>query len=396
MTRGPRCSPLRRRLGSATIGAVLVGLGCAQATGTRHPAVAGPTVGSPLAFVAGTVLGPLTRFEDTRIGGLSGLAYDVERQELLALSDAGRDSRFYVFDLTIGDASVTVEPRAVVRLRGPDGRPLETDLDPEGMALTSCGHILVASEGGRDIQREVSPAIYEFTRDGRLVGALPVPEKFRLYADATEPRGVRFNRAFESLSLAPSESRLFTATEAALLQDTPANDPTDATRGRILEYERRGQGFEPMREWSYRLDPPTVPDDFVSSVGENGLVDLLALSDTELLALERSFVIETGADPGRRHQQIRLYRISTDEATNVIELRSLLDPGAPAPLAKTLVLDFGTDTPRPPDHIVDNYEGLAFGPMLADGSRTIILASDDNFSDRQQTAILVFRIEHEP
>ncbi len=393
MPQGPQRSPFRRLLAPAAIGVVLIGGGCANEADPGRSDAEARTVAPPVRFLAGTALDPDRLFEGTRIGGLSSLSYDAERAELLALSDIGLDSRLYVFDLTVDEASIEVVPRAIVRLLGPEGRPLDTDLDSEGMALSASDTILVASEGGRDAKRELSPAVYEFTRDGRLVGALSLPEKFRLFPTGADARGVRFNRAFESLTLAPSGNRLFTATESALLQDTPSPAAQDGMLCRILEYERRSESFEPTREWAYRIEPPAVPDDFEASTGENGLVELLALSDTELLALERSFVVEAGVDSPRLYQRIRLYRISTDDATNVSGRNSLVDPITTAPVEKTLMLDFGDDTARPADLIVDNYEGLAFGPVLEDGSRTIILVSDDNFSERQQTVFLLFGLE---
>ena len=42
--------------------------------------------------------------------------------------------------------------------------------------------------------------------------------------------------------------------------------------------------------------------------------------------------------------------------------------------------------------VMDNFEGMALGPPLADGGRTLILVADDNFSARQRTMFLLFRM----
>jgi hypothetical protein len=42
---------------------------------------------------------------------------------------------------------------------------------------------------------------------------------------------------------------------------------------------------------------------------------------------------------------------------------------------------------------LDNLEGLAFGPKLPDGSQTLLLVSDDNFSDLQITQFLLFKVK---
>ena len=41
---------------------------------------------------------------------------------------------------------------------------------------------------------------------------------------------------------------------------------------------------------------------------------------------------------------------------------------------------------------LENFEGMGFGPPLPDGSRTLLLVSDDNFSQRQRTTFLLFRL----
>jgi hypothetical protein len=39
---------------------------------------------------------------------------------------------------------------------------------------------------------------------------------------------------------------------------------------------------------------------------------------------------------------------------------------------------------------LDNVEGMAIGPDLADGRRTLVLISDNNFSPAQFTQFLLF------
>ena len=63
------------------------------------------------------------------------------------------------------------------------------------------------------------------------------------------------------------------------------------------------------------------------------------------------------------------------------------------PARKTLVLDLADVrglSPAVPG--LENFEGMGFGPPLPDGSRTLLLVSDDNFSQRQRTTFLLFRL----
>ncbi|MBC6435380.1 hypothetical protein FM036_37935, partial [Nostoc sp. HG1] len=62
------------------------------------------------------------------------------------------------------------------------------------------------------------------------------------------------------------------------------------------------------------------------------------------------------------------------------------------PAQKRLLLNL-TDLNLPTDANhpitgVDNIEGLAFGPKLADGRHSIVLVSDNNFGSTQYTQIL--------
>lgn len=41
---------------------------------------------------------------------------------------------------------------------------------------------------------------------------------------------------------------------------------------------------------------------------------------------------------------------------------------------------------------LDNVESMAFGPDLPDGPRTLVLVSDNNFSETQETQFLAFTL----
>jgi hypothetical protein len=63
-------------------------------------------------------------------------------------------------------------------------------------------------------------------------------------------------------------------------------------------------------------------------------------------------------------------------------------------LPKRLVLDLDEILPQlePGQQTLDNLEGMTFGPRLPSGERTLLLVSDDNFSEHQRTTFLAFRI----
>ena len=49
------------------------------------------------------------------------------------------------------------------------------------------------------------------------------------------------------------------------------------------------------------------------------------------------------------------------------------------PLKKKLLIDFDSFKTNLTDKIIDNIEGITFGPKLANGNKSLILISDDNF-----------------
>lgn len=172
---------------------------------------------------------------------------------------------------------------------------------------------------------------------------------------------------------------MFTATENALAQDGPAADLENESPSRILQYDlKTGQ---PIREFQYIVDLPVAPNP-AGSFSTNGLVDLLALDNTgTLLSLERAFSTGVG-------NTIKLYEVHLQGATNIKGVGSVdgLEVGAVA--QKRLLLDFA-DLNLP----LDNIEGLTLGPKLPDGRQSLVVVSDNNFSETQFTQFLSFAID---
>jgi glycerophosphoryl diester phosphodiesterase len=264
-------------------------------------------------------------------------------------------------------------------------------LDPEGIVLTRGGEVIVSSEGiGREPR--VPPGLIRYSRTGAVIGLLDVRDRFLPTTTGPLVRGVRANYGFEALTLSPDGERLFTATETALAQDGEAATFESGTLARLLEYTADGASFRPAREFIYPIDPVVRPP-FESSVVVKGLVELLALSRTEMLALERTY-LENKATPGLGTNYARVYRVSIDGAADVSRLESLQHAGSRARVRKTLVLDLANVKGLSADlaPALDNFEALAFGPKLGDGSASLVMASDDNFSPNQRNWFLLFRI----
>jgi len=340
---------------------LLAGLlaGCAQHSAVPPPPPVELLGRAPLVLPFGLEMDGL------RVGGLSGIVRE-PAGTWLAVVDNDQETPARVFRLAfeMGEDGVTSRslkdvPVGAIRLEGLDGR----NFDGEGIALEASGNLLVSSETEPSIRR-VSP-------DGKILGELPVPSIFK----AGKGTGIRNNEGFEPLALAPGGGALWTANERPLQQDGPG-DKTASGPVRLLRYERRGEDLVPAAQYVYEVDRIERPG---VRFNVRGLVDLLPLPGGDLLALEREYVELRGF-------KIQIFRVSLDGATDVSGFDSL--PGKSyVPVRKTPFFDFAGI-----GFVPDNVEGMTFGPTLPDGSRTLVLVSDNNFLRLQQTQILALRL----
>lgn len=341
-----------------------------------------------LDFLGQAVVPPETAVEGLPVGGLSALTYDAEKRVYYALSDDRSEhgpARFYTLAIDLGEGHLeggNVRVTAVTVLRNEDGEPFPRGgIDPEGLAFDPRSRTLYLSSEGA-AARGLAPFVRQVGLDGKFLRNLPLPRAFLPTPDGAS--GVRDNLAFESLALTPDGAFLFTGTENALAQDGPAADVGLGSPSRLLRFDlRRGV---PDEEAVYPVEPVSRPPVPATAFRVNGLVELLALDDEHLLALEREFVPGVG-------NRLRLYAVSLEGATDVagVERLSALPPGTLHPVAKRLVLDLARVAGG---HLaLQNTEGMTFGPRLPDGRRTLVLVSDDNFDPpRETTQLLAFAL----
>ncbi len=313
-------------------------------------------------------------YEGTSVGGLSALTYDGRRGVYYSLVDNGpaatSEARFYTLRIpTKGGVLGTPEILDVTTLRDASGQPFTaSNFDGEGLTLTRRGDLLASSE--------TEPSIRRFDLDGNLLEELPVPQKFKVAPEGQAQR----NQTFESLALAPNGRSLFTAVEGPLAPD--GRTAEGENRIRILRYEDRGPGgFQPIEEFFYLTEPG------------QGVVEIVALSEDELLVLERGFQSGVG-------NTVRVFRVSLDDAENVSDEPSLAAPGL-EPVEKELLVDLadcpssGATTPgTQANPLLDNYESLTLGPRLPGGRRSLLLQSDDNFNPGQVTRVVALGVEN--
>jgi hypothetical protein len=335
----------------------------------------------------------LTRFPPAggpRFGGISGLAAAAAAGEFLGISDDHENPRVYRLRTTGSGSGFRVSAVDYISLQLPSSGAFH--LDPESIAVAPNGNLLIVSEGMGSAEPRVPPAVLEFAPNGTFIGSLPVRDRFVPNPTGPLVKGVRGNIGFESITITPA-GRLFVGTESAIVQDGELTTFEQGAPARIIEYVATSGGYETAREFGYMVEPVHRPP-FDAGLAVNGLVELLALDEETLLALERSFVTEA-ANTGRNMNRIRLFRIDLRRATDVSRLDSLQDRSSFTPVRKVQLLDLSEVPGLSPELApsLDNFEAIVFAPALPDGRAGLILASDDNFNPSQRTWFLLFAVD---
>jgi hypothetical protein len=222
--------------------------------------------------------------------------------------------------------------------------------DSEGIAYRS-------TTGSVFVSDEVASSITQFgATSGATIGGVTVPA---IYASAN----VQSNMGLESLAFGPGG--LWTANEEAIVPD---GSLSTTSQGSWVRIQRFDAALAAAGQWAYRTDPISALSPFTTAE-RSGVVDILPWTASTLLVLEREFGGSFIPD-----FRSRLYGVDVAAASDVSALASLTGGGF-TPLAKTLLWqgDFGTS----------NFEGMTFGPTLADGWTSLLLVSDNGGGIRQ-------------
>jgi hypothetical protein len=338
-----------------------------------------------------------TKFQDTEIGGLSGLVYDKKTNRILAVSDdRGKvnQTRFYEFDLTaLTEKSFLLRPAAVVKFKDKDGNFFKgSRSDFEGISLTTLGDVLISSEGPYRGSSPANPEFLRFSRTGEFLEQFALPAKFLppVKDQIEKLSGARDNKSLEALSTTIDGKTIFVGMEEALYQDGEMSTVTYASTSRIILYK----DSRPVKEIAYKLDK--IDSDKAAgkesdkevdlSRPDTGLTDIAAIDDSNFFSLERSYI------PFSNTTVIRIFKCTiSDKTTDVSEISSLKNATYTV-VDKELVADLSDYLPQMNPHQLDNIEGIAFGPTLTNGNRTIIVVSDNNFSKGQRTLFMAFEV----
>ncbi|MGW3726979.1 esterase-like activity of phytase family protein [Streptomyces sp. NPDC000851] len=287
-----------------------------------------------------------TTYEGTYVGNFSALASDWNGT-LAALSD--RSSLFALNGRTF-------QPKAVVQLADETGAAL----DSEGLVIDRDGTWLISSE--------TEPSVRRYSRDGRILDRLPVPDALRV---APAGRAVG-NGTFEGLTMLPGGRTLIASMEYALSGDS-------AGIVRLQTWKRHHGSFALGAQYAYRADAGL------------GVPEITATRDGRLLVLERGFTPGVG-------NTVRLYLADPRRATDTSGIDNLTGQDGVRLIKKTLLADIadcpdlGATAKQPqPNPLLDNIEAMTITGHR-NGRLNVLLASDDNQNAVQTTRFYSLRV----
>ncbi|MGP1991358.1 esterase-like activity of phytase family protein [Zobellia laminariae] len=322
-----------------------------------------------LQFVDEYVLPDGSIYAGTTVGGLSAIDYADGRWYMIS-DDAKAPIRFYTADIQFnenGFENVTIN--GVTELLNGSNLPFaDGEVDPESIRVTPGGSLLWSSEG--NIKSGTDPFVRLASVDGSYKSSISLSEKFKVSDD--ENRGPRHNGVIEGLSVAYDKVGYWASMELPLVQDgvEPIVEDTDSPVR--IAYINASGVFG--KEFAYELDPIARKFD-ETAFTVNGVVEILEYDTDKFLVLERSF--STGyADGGNN---VKIYDVDASKATDVSGMDSLKDADY-IKATKKLLFDFESVRNQLTDGVVDNIEGITFGPELENGNRSLVLVADNNFS----------------
>ena len=333
-----------------------------------------------------------TVYNNTLVGGLSGIDYDQKRNLFYIISDDRSEknpARFYSAGIYFTGAGIdSIRFTGVTYILQPDGSVYpnsKTDRfntpDPEGIRYNPVNNQLVwSNEGERAVRGKdtvlINPAVNIVSTAGKYISSFTMPPNLVMHTAAIGPRQ---NGVLEGLSFADNYKTLFVNIEEPLYEDGPRADITGNNAYiRILKFNVATQ--KNIAQYAYKLDPVAHSAIPATAFKVNGVPEIMSIGNNKLLVIERSF------STGRLHNTIKIFIADLNAATDVSNI-SLSGNNNFIPAIKKLVInldELGIYT--------DNLEGLTFGPVLPNGNKTLLLIADNNFSTSQKSQLLLFEI----
>ncbi|RTY98600.1 esterase-like activity of phytase family protein [Flavobacterium sp. RSP49] len=330
-------------------------------------------------------------FQNTKVGGLSGIDYDAKNDLYYLISDDRsmfNNSRFYTAKIhLLENKAERIDFQSITTLKNATGKAFgnwntmpTTSADPEDIRFNPITNTLVwSSEGARVLtaDKEVlqDPSLNFMNLKGDFLGNVTLPENLKMQKLEKGPRN---NGTLEGITFDKNYKNVYTNIEEPLFED---GDQANTSKGGLIRlYQFDVKTKKNTAQYGYKLEPIAREPNPKGAFGVNGVSAIQYYDKNQLLVVERSY------STGTQACTIKVFLCDLKKATNIKNYSSLQNQKFEL-ASKKLVLnmdDLGI--------FIDNIEGLTFGPKLANGNQSIIFISDNNFSDKQKTQVLVFEL----
>ena len=331
-------------------------------------------------------------YNNTTVGGLSGIDYDSAHDTYYLISDdrsALNPARFYTARISFTQNGIdSFYFTDVHNLLQPNGNvypnnkqdPYHTP-DPEAIRYNAVSKQFVWSSEGERIVRDKdtvleNPSVIMIAADGKYIDSFRLPPN--LVMQSIE-KGPRQNSVFEGLTFTDNYSTLFVSVEEPLYEDGPRADVVDNNAYiRILKFDVATKTN--TAQYAYKLDPVAYPANPSTGFKINGVPDIISIGNNKLLVIERSF------STGRLPCTIKVFIADLNAVTDVTNI-PLMNSTQFVPVSKKLLLNM--------DNLgiyIDNIEGVTFGPTLPNGHKTLLFIADNNFVQIEKTQLLLFEV----
>ena len=318
----------------------------------------------------------------TRVGGISGI--DHHEGKYYLVSDQPSNPRIYVADISIDQDKIDTIAITDVILLDKENEVLKNEhLDLESILFdTESGNFLLTSEG--NIKSGKDPMIFRASKEGKYIDSFAVPENL-LAESIRKPRN---NGTFEGLAASHDGKGIWVAMELPLETDGPKAKlyPTKSPV-RITYFDKKTG--KATQQFPYRLERIAKIPWLYFAV--NGVTDLLEYAPDKFLILERGFA----AGHGQNGNTVRIFDVDASLATNTLDINNLR-VSFNNPAKKKLLYDFKWAKDYLSQEIIDNIEGITFGPVLPNGKQSLLLVSDNNFNSMGKQLNQVILLEFTP
>jgi len=332
-------------------------------------------------------------FQNTWVGGLSGIDYDRINNRFFTISDersATSAARFYTMAIDIKDYKIdSVRFLAVATLKDAanDTFPAlrknpEKAADPESIRYNAAtGTLVWSSEGDKAVRSGKmvyqNPWIYEMDLSGNFKDSFLIPANLRMYK---EDKGARENGVFEGLSFSSSYKYLWASMESPIYEDGPlataqyANVPVRFTKFDVATKK-------PVAQFAYLLDAVAYPPTPENAFSVNGISEILCIGENKFLVMERSY------STGIEGCVVKIYLADFSKATDITAVSGLHQHATYQPASKKLLFNLASL-----NRYIDNVEGITLGPIFPNGHYSLILIVDNNFSRDEIQQVLLFEV----